>query len=80
MTDQKESWFDALTTLRNFHPLAFALAFGVMYLFTQILNSNMPLPEKASFLIISGTIYVIAIFFEFYRIGKQQEQKERLWS
>ena len=79
MTEEKkdESWFDALATLRKFNPVAFALVFALMYFFTQVLHSNTPLPEKLSFLFISGTIYVIAIYFEFYRIGKEREPKEK---
>ena len=78
--NKDERWFDTLTTLRKFNPVAFALVFALMYFFTQVLHSNTPLPEKLSFLFLSGTIYVIALFFEFYRIGKEREQKEKLWS
>jgi predicted membrane channel-forming protein YqfA (hemolysin III family) len=61
------------------NPVAFIFILIVGLLFFQTLNSNTPLNEKLLFLVISGSMYVIAAFFEFWRIDREEEQKERTW-
>ena len=79
MTDKKESWFDAVADIRNFHPLAFIICFVGVYIFTLTIQSNTPFSEKLTLLFLSGTIYVITIFFEIYRIQKKQSEKGVIW-
>lgn len=75
--EEREGWFNSLTTIRKFHPVAFTLASAMMYLFSKVLQSSTPLPEKITFLASSGTIYTVTLFFEFYRIDKERELKEK---
>jgi len=66
-----------LSQVRNFHPVAFALVFGFMFLTSQIWSSNLPLTEKIAPLVMSFVLYLIAAFFEFYRVDKEKELKEK---
>lgn len=76
LTDKKESWFDVIPSIRDFNPLAFLVCFVGIYVFISTLQSNMPLSEKLTLLFLSGTIYVITVFFEVYRIQRNQSEQE----
>ena len=75
--EEKTSWIESLSTIRKFHPVAFLLMFGFMFLTSQIWNSSLPLTEKIVPLAMSFSLYLIAAFFEFYRVSKEQELKEK---
>ena len=81
MSEEKErsSVFDALGTIKKFHPVAFVLILLLMYIFVTFLNLNIPLQSKIFPLALSGSLYVIGSFFEFYRIDKQKDMKEEVW-
>ena len=70
---------EIFSTLRKFHPFALLFAFGSMYLITHSLNSEFPISEKLFFLLVAGSIYAIAIVFEFQRISKEQETNEKVF-
>jgi Cu/Ag efflux pump CusA len=78
--EKRESWFEMLSFLKKFHPVAFLGMFFLMYFFTKMLNSgSVPLTQKIPFLLISGTLYVLVFCFECYRIDQQEKQQEKLW-
>ncbi|MHC3130309.1 MAG: hypothetical protein IBV52_09570 [Candidatus Bathyarchaeota archaeon] len=78
MSEEKdESFISSLGLIRKFHPVAFALMFGFMFLTSQIWNSSLPLTEKIAPLALSFSLYLIAAFFEFYRVSKEQEIREK---
>ena len=78
MSEEKdESFFSLLSQIRNFHPVAFVLIFGFMLLTSQIWNSNLTLEKKIVPLAMSVSLYLIVAFFEFHRVSKEKEQKER---
>ena len=78
MSEEKdESFISSLGLIRKFHPVAFALIFGFMFLASQIWNSNLTLTEKIVPLIMSVSLYFMALAFEFYRVSKEREMKER---
>ena len=81
MSKEKErsGLFDALGTIKKFHPVAFVLILVLMYIFVSFLNLNIPLQSKIFPLALSGSLYVIGSFFEFYRIDKQKDMKEEAW-
>jgi len=78
MTEEnKESFISTLGLIRKVHPVAFALIFAFMILTSQIWNSNLPLTEKIVPLAMSFSLYLIASLFEFYRVSKEQEMREK---
>ena len=78
MSEEKdESFISSLGLIRKFHPAAFLLMFGFMFLTSQIWNSNLALTEKIAPLALSFSLYLIAAFFEFYRVSKEQEIREK---
>ena len=79
MSEEKkdESFISTLRLIRKVHPVAFALIFGFMILTSQIWNSNLPLTEKIVPLVLSFSLYLIASLFEFYRVSKEQEMREK---
>ena len=79
MTDKKESWLDAVANIRKFHPFAFLVCFVGVYIFMLTFQSNTPFSEKITLLFLSGTLYVIATFFEVYRIQKKQSEEGVIW-
>ena len=76
---QKSGLFDSLGTIRKFHPVAFVLILLLMYIFVSFLNLDIPIQSKIFPLALSGSLYVIGSFFEFYRIDKQKDMKEEAW-
>ena len=76
MSEEKErsGLFDSLGTIKKFHPVAFVLILLLMYIFVTFLNLNIPLQSKIVPLALSGSLYVIGSFFEFYRSDKQKEK------
>ena len=78
MSEKKdERIFSALSQVRKFHPVAFALIFGFMFLATQIWNSNLTLTEKIVPLVMSVSLYFMALAFEFHRVSKERELREK---
>jgi len=75
--ENKESFISTLGLIRKVHPVAFALIFGFLILTSQIWNSNLPLAEKIVPLVMSFSLYLIASLFEFYRVSKEQEMREK---
>ena len=75
--NKDESFISSLGLIRKFHPAAFLLIFGLMFLTSQIWNSNLPLTEKIAPLGMSFSLYLIATFFEFYRVSKEKEMREK---
>ena len=70
---------ETFSTIRKIHPFALLFAFGSMYLITHNINSDISLYEKLFFLLVAGSIYAIAIVFEFQRISKEQETNEKVF-
>jgi len=79
MSKEKSSAFDALGTIKKFNPVALLLILLLMYVFVTVLNLDVPLQSKIVPLALSGSLYVIGSFFEFYRIDKQKDMKEEAW-
>ena len=73
--DQK-GWFDSAADFKRTHPVALIIAFGSMIMANIILSSGSPLEEKMVPFLLALLISVFTIFFEAYRIQKQNEQKE----
>ena len=77
--DKKSQGASAIATIRKFHPFAFLLLFGLMFLANYTLNSNMPLLEKITLSGLSFCLFWVLTIFEFYRIDKQEESKMRVF-
>jgi len=79
MSEEKkdESFISSLGLIKKFHPVAVALVFVFMFLTSQIWSSNLPLTEKIVPLVMSFSLYLIASLFEFYRVSKEQEMREK---
>ena len=76
---QKSGIFEALGTIKKFNPVAFVLLIALMWISVNIFNLDIALQEKIVPLALSGSLYGIGVFFEFYRIEKQKEQHEEAW-
>ena len=77
--EQKSGIFDALGTIKKFHPVALILLIALMWIGVTVYNLDIALEKKIVPLALSGSLYVIASFFEFYRIDKQKDMKEEAW-
>ena len=77
--EQKSSVFDALGTIKKFHPVTLILLIALMWIGVTVYNLDIALEKKIVPLALSGSLYVIGTFFEFYRIDKHQEAKEEAW-
>ena len=69
---------ETFSTITKFHPFVLLFAFGSIYLISHNLNSDIPLYEKLAFLFVAGSIYAIAIVFEFWRIDKEHGLREKV--
>ena len=76
---EESSWLDILGTIKKFHPVAFILLLVLMYASVTVFNLDIALEKKIILLALSGSLYVIGVFFEFYRIEKNKEVKEEAW-
>lgn len=78
MSEEKdESFISSLGLIRKIHPIALLLIFGLMFLLSQIWNSNLTLEKKIVPLAMVSSLYLIAAMFEFNRVSKEQELKEK---
>ena len=77
MGEEKTSWIETLSTIRKFHPVALLLIFGTIMLTANIYNMDLTLEKKIVPLILSASLYFIALSFEFYRVSKERELKEK---
>ena len=76
MTEENESFFSVLSSVRKFHPVALVLIVVFVMLTANIWNFDVSLEKKIVPLIMSGSLYCLISFFESYRIEKQNERKE----
>lgn len=76
--EQKSSIFDALGTIKKFHPVAFILLFMLIYVSATVYNLDIALEKKILSLALSGSLYIIGVFFEFHRIDKKQELEQKV--
>jgi hypothetical protein len=76
---KKASWEQVLTQFRQVHPVAFLIAFGSMYVAYYTFQLNIPFEEKIIPFLLSLLISLVTIYYEVYRINKQDEEKERIW-
>ena len=76
---EESSWLDILGTMKKFNPVAFILLLVLMYASVTVFNLDIALEKKIIPLALSGSLYLIGVFFEFYRIEKNKEVKEEAW-
>lgn len=79
MSEEKMRWLDLLSMIKKFNPIAFILIFGLMLICSTILTMNISIQEKIVPLALSGSLYVIVSFFEFYRIEKEKDLEEKVF-
>lgn len=80
MTEHKQSTGEeAISNLRKFHPVAFILAFGSMFLATYTLKSASPLEEKIIPFVLLLLISLAIVIYEVIRLNLLAEEKERNW-
>ena len=77
MTEEKESFFSSIGLFFKFNPLVLFVAFVLMNVMISVFISQMELGQKMLALVSSGFFYVVAVFYEVYRIQKEQELRER---
>ena len=75
--NKDESFISSLGLIRKIHPVTFLLIFSLMWIFSHVFNSDLPLTEKIVPLTMLGSLYLIAAFFEFHRVSKEQEMREK---
>jgi len=61
----------AFMIMKNFHPFALLITFGIFFLVILNINSNVPLSEKFAFLALAGAIYITVIMFESWRMNQK---------
>jgi hypothetical protein len=57
--------------LKNFHPFALLITFGIFFMVIININTEAPFSEKIVFLALAGAIYVIVIMFESWRMNQK---------
>lgn len=72
-----ESLFSALSMISKANPVVLAISFALMNVFVYVFNSEMQFNFKACALALSFFFFVAGLFFEFYRIEKERELKEK---
>lgn len=72
-----ESWKSALGLIFKVKPLILISAIVLMNLFSYVYNSEMQFHLKFFALVSIGFFYLLAVFYEFYRIEKERELKEK---
>ena len=77
MTEAKESIFSSIGLFFKFNPLVLLVAFVLMNVMISVFISQMELGQKMLVLVSSGFFYVVAVFYEVYRIQKEQELREK---
>ena len=77
--EKDESFISSLGLIRRVHPVALLLIFGTIMLTANIINMDLTLEKKTVPLIMSVSLYFIAIFFEFHRVSKEKELKEKVF-
>jgi len=77
--EEKESWFSGLGSILKINPLILIYAIVLMNLFSYVYNSNMQFQLKFFALVSLGFFYVLAVFYECYRIEKEKELKEKVF-
>lgn len=80
MSEEKEGWFDAFSEIFKINPLILVTCILLMNILYYIWNSEMTLHLKAFALFTAGFFYIVALFFEFYRLEKKREAKKRVFS
>ena len=77
MTEEKESFFSSIGLFFKFNPLVLFVAFVLMNVMISVFISQMELGQKMLALVSSGFFYFVAVFYEVYRIQKEQELREK---
>jgi len=75
--EEKESWTSGLGLIFKINPLILLSAIVLMNLFSYVYNSEMRFHLKFFALVSLGFFYVLAVFYEFYRIEKEKDLKEK---
>jgi hypothetical protein len=75
-----DSFWESLRTLRKFNPFVLVLIFGLFYVSNLILNSGLPLEQKAFPYVLSLVFVFMAVVAEFYRLEREKELGERVYS
>jgi hypothetical protein len=76
---EKTTWGDALSDLKKFNPFVLFLLFGLIYVSGFILNSALPLDQKAIPYVLSVALVFITVTFEIYRIEREKELQNQIW-
>ena len=76
MTEEKQSIFSNIGLFFKFNPLFLLVAF-ILIAWISVFSSQMELGQKTLALVSSGFFYVVAVFYEVYRIQKEQELREK---
>ena len=76
MTEEKESFFSNIGIFFKFNPLVLFVAFVLMNVMISVFISQMESGQKMLALVSSG-FYVVAVFYEVYRIQKEQKLREK---
>ena len=79
LSKEKEGFFSSLGYVRKLHPVALLLAYGLMWMFSHVFNSDLPLTEKIVPSALLFSLYLIGLLFEFQRISKEQENNEKVF-
>ena len=77
MTEEKEGFFSSIGLFFKFNPLVLLVAFVLMNVMISVFSSQMESGQKMLALASSGFFYVVAVFYEVYRIQKEQELREK---
>ena len=76
MTEEKEGFFSNIGIFFKFNPLVLLVAFVLMNVMISVFISQMESGQKMLALVSSG-FYVVAVFYEVYRIQKEQKLREK---
>ena len=79
LSEETESIFSLLGIIRRFHPIAVLMIVSLLVLSVQIWSLDVALEKKLVPVALSVFLYFFTGFFEFYRIGKEKEDKEKIW-
>jgi len=74
---QDESWFSALSMLSKINPVVLILGFALMNVFAYVYRSQMQFHFKIFAMVLSFFFLMLAVSFEFQRLEKKRELKEK---
>ncbi|MDG6223850.1 MAG: hypothetical protein QCH99_11405 [Candidatus Bathyarchaeota archaeon] len=61
----------AFMIMKNFHPFALLITFGIFFMVILNISTEAPLSEKFVFLALAGAIYTTVIMFESWRMNQK---------